>query len=568
MGMNKTVLGRFHWLRVAPPLTLFLLLTPIVAGLVGTLLPAFGYLPAAGARTLTLAPWAMLFSEPGLWKSLGLTLFTGFISTLLSLLLALGIIATCHSTRWMERVRRVLAPLLAVPHAAIALGLTFLIAPSGWLIRWISPWATGWERPVDFITVQDPWGLSLILALVLKETPYLLFMILAGLSQLKTDATLTVARSLGYGPVTAWLKTILPQLYPLIRLPVFAVLAFSLSVVDVALILGPSTPPPLAVLVLRWFNHPDLAWRLPAAAGATLLTLLTLLSILGWETVTRLLGRLSHGWFANGHRGGDGGLPRGVSLSLGGVFLALAGLSIFGMAIWSFARRWSYPDVLPSRWTLDNWQRHAGELSEILLTTLSVGMAAALIAALLTLACLENESRYGRRVSNRGLWLLYLPLLTPQVGFLFGVQVLLVWIGLDGRWLALVWVHLLFVLPYVFLSSADFYRAYDTRYEHTARTLGASRMRTYWRIKLPMLMQPILVALAVGFAVSVAQYLPTLFAGAGRYPTVTTEAVALASGANRRIIGVYATLQALLPLLFFLLALKWGRRKRGKDGNY
>jgi putative thiamine transport system permease protein len=32
----------------------------------------------------------------------------------------------------------------------------------------------------------------------------------------------------------------------------------------------------------------------------------------------------------------------------------------------------------------------------------------------------------------------------------------------------------------------------------------------------------------VGFAVSVAQYLPTLFVGAGRFNTVTTEAVTLA----------------------------------------
>ena len=69
------------------------------------------------------------------------------------------------------------------------------------------------------------------------------------------------------------------------------------------------------------------------------------------------------------------------------------------------------------------------------------------------------------------------------------------------------------------------------------------------------------VAVAVGFAVSVAQYLPTLFAGAGRYATITTEAVTLASGANRRIIGVYAVAQAALPLLGFLAAL-WVARKR------
>jgi tetratricopeptide (TPR) repeat protein len=42
---------------------------------------------------------------------------------------------------------------------------------------------------------------------------------------------------------------------------------------------------------------------------------------------------------------------------------------------------------------------------------------------------------------------------------------------------------------------------------------------------------------------------------AGRIATLTTEAVTLSSGADRRILGVYATLQALLPLGFYFAAL-------------
>ena len=124
-----------------------------------------------------------------------------------------------------------------------------------------------------------------------------------------------------------------------------------------------------------------------------------------------------------------------------------------------------------------------------------------------------------------------------------------------------VWTHLLFVLPYVFLSLADPWRAFDPRYEQTALALGASHARSFWRIKLPMLRGPVAVAAAVGFSVSVAQYLPTLLAGAGRYATVTTEAVTLASGGNRRIIGVFAAVQTALPLLGFALALWLARRR-------
>ncbi|HXQ65311.1 MAG TPA: ABC transporter permease, partial [Alphaproteobacteria bacterium] len=50
-------------------------------------------------------------------------------------------------------------------------------------------------------------------------------------------------------------------------------------------------------------------------------------------------------------------------------------------------------------------------------------------------------------------------------------------------------------------------------------------------------------------------YLPTLFAGAGRLSTLTTVAVTLAAGADRRVIGVYVFLQSLLPLVLYGLAL-------------
>jgi putative thiamine transport system permease protein len=148
-----------------------------------------------------------------------------------------------------------------------------------------------------------------------------------------------------------------------------------------------------------------------------------------------------------------------------------------------------------------------------------------------------------------------LPLLVPQIALLFGVQVVLVRLNLDGSVLAVIWAHLVFVLPYVFLTLADSWRALDRRYAQIAAAIGATPNRTFWVVKLPMLLRPILVAFAVGFAVSVGQYLPTLFAGAGRVATLTTEAVTLSSGSDRRVLGIYAVMQALMPLGLYGLSL-------------
>jgi len=124
------------------------------------------------------------------------------------------------------------------------IGFAFLIAPSGWLVRLAAPLLLG-DAPPDLPIPGDRLGLTLAAGLWLKETPFLLLAVFAGMNQLPVARSLDIARSLGYGPAMAWLKVILPFLYGQLRLPIYAVLAFSLSVVDMALILGPTTPPTL-----------------------------------------------------------------------------------------------------------------------------------------------------------------------------------------------------------------------------------------------------------------------------------------------------------------------------------
>lgn len=563
--------ARGRLLRLVPAATLGLFLAPVAAGLIFTLLPAFGHLPALGHSGFGLWPWRALLAAPELPGALLLTLTSGIAATLFSTALALSFVATCHGTRAFTAIRRLLAPLLAAPHAAVALGLVFLIAPSGWFVRAISqallPVSAGWSTPPDLPTAPDPYGLALIAGLVLKETPYLLLMVLAALDQIPTERALATTRSLGYGPVTGWLKAVLPQVYPQIRLPLFAVLAFSLSVVDMAIVLAPTGPPPLAVLLTRWFADPQLGQRFVAAAGATLQLVLVVGAMLAWLGGERLLARLLRPGLSAGRRGGSGRVPMLLAGGTTCALFAVAGMALAGLALWSVATRWRYPALLPDDVTLATWLRHAAGLAWPFWITLATAAATAAAALVLTLGCLENEQRYGLHPTARALWLLYIPLLVPQVSFLFGLQVLLAAVGLDGSWPGLAWSHLLFVLPYVFLSLAEPWRSLDERYVRTALCLGASPARVFWRIKLPMLRRPVLFGLAVGFAVSVAQYLPTLFAGAGRFATLATEAVTLSTGGDRRVIGVYAFLLAALPMAAFaaviLLPVRPFRRRGG-----
>lgn len=536
-------------IRAAPGLVVALMVLPVAAGLAGAVLPAFGYFPVLGGETFSLAPWSELLAWPGLGAAVRLSLFTGISATALSLFITMLIVAAWQGTRSFRVVTSLLAPLLSLPHAAAAFGLAFLIAPSGWVARALSPWATGWDRPPDLLIVHDQAGLALIAGLVIKEVPFLMLMTLAALGQTDSARRMAIARSLGYGRVIGWAKTVLPAIYAQVRLPVFAVLAYSMSVVEVALILGPTRPPTLAVQVLDWMTAPDLSLRFRASAGAVLQLLLVLGTLATWVMAERVIATRGRIWASHGARapGLDRPLRALVAVPMVAIGLGV-GLGLAGLALWSVAGLWRFPDLLPQNIGLRVWMDQSQQLWRLGVTTAALAGLSAMIALALTITALQAGA-------SRAIGIIYLPLLAPQIAFLPGLSALGLWLGLDGSFGAVLLVHLVFVLPYVMLSLSDPWQAWDNRAGLVAATLGAAPWRVLFAVRLPMLTRALCIAFAVGFATSVAQYLPTLLIGAGRVGTVTTEAVALAASGNRRLIGVWAVVQMALPLAVFTLAL-------------
>jgi len=553
-------IGRGRLLRLAVACLISgLLMGPVGVGLLGILLPAFDYLPALSRDEPGLAVWQRLLAEPGLWRASLLSLGTGLAATLLAYVLAMALLAGGQGPL-RALAERLTAPLVAVPHIALAVGLIFLLAPSGWIARLLSPWLTGWQQPPALPFPHDSLGLALVLGLVIKETPFLLLVALAALPQTGERERLMMARSLGYEPPTAWLKLVLPEVTRRIRLPLCAVLAYGIGNVEMALLLGPGAPPTLAVLILRWFQDPDLSKHLLGAAAALLQLGLIGVGLLVWHGAGRLL---THAWR---HLAADGRrhlarrlVPSALTL-LHGPLLAVALLALAMLPLWSIAGAWRFPQTWPA-WTSDTWARQGGDLAAVAGTTLLLALASSLVALLLAGAALEAE-RGGRPAGRGALAILATPLLVPQIAFLFGTATAAAEFGLLGCWPLLLWGHLLFVLPYAFLSLAGPYRALDPRYAAVGASLGKGRLAVLFGITLPLLRRPLLTAGAVGIAVSLALYLPTLVLGAGRFPTLATEAVALSSGGDRRLLAMTALAQAAIPLAALWLALRAGGQRR------
>ena len=530
------------------------LVLPIAIGLWETIKPAFGYAPAIGATKPSLAPLNQIIEHPGFWRSAWLSISTGATATVLSFGLAVGFSAATHVRFPKVANTRALAPILAIPHAALAIGLAFVLAPSGWVARLLAP-LTGWIAPPDIALVHDPAGMALILGLVIKEVPFFLLVLFSSLTQIDTISAQKAGRALGYGPGIVWAKIIIPQVWPLVRLPFLVVLAYSMSVVDMAMILGPNTPPTLAVMLTRLFFDPDIQSLLTASAGALLQLALIGFAFALVFVAERILTALGLWWLRRGGRGltAEPGLALAAFAAL--LTMILGALAIVGLLVWSFAWRWPWPLILPESWSARFWTGSGLGWVVATVNTISLAVVTSVGSVLLAIAWLEGEDRARRGRARWAEALIYVPLILPQIGFLFGLNVFFIKSGFASHYWSVVWAQSLFVFPYVIITLSDPWKALDPRFIRVASALGAGPWRRLFRVKIPVLLGPILVAWAIGVAVSVAQYLPTLFMGAGRIPTLTTEAVTLSSGSDRRVTGVYASLQAMLPLVAYMLAL-------------
>ena len=529
-------------------------------------IPAIAGLAAALFNGLDADALGRVFASPGVWRSLLLSCWSGILATSVSLGLAHLALALAASGGWRRRLDRAVMPFLALPHLAIGIGLALVLAPSGLLLRLVSPWLSGLALPPDWLTVGDPAAITLTLGLVLKESCFLILALTAALAQVPSDRLLAQAQSLGYGPLKGWFVSVAPLLQRQVRLPLAAVLVYSVTNVEVAIPLGPDLPPTFAVMLWRWFVDPAPDVRAQAYAGTLVLLAATVLvlafaALAGWATRS-VLGRAAR----SGGRRSRERVTRRVSITILGLLWALGIVSLGAIVLRSLSGVWRFPTVMPGNGALAAWRDLLPIAGSVAGTTLGLALVVALVGLALVLPAAEVcRTRPGLR--RRTGTLLFVPLLVPQMTFLFGVQVLLARLGIDGTLFAVLWSHLLFALPYLWGVIAPARAALDPRYERVARTLGASPRRAWLTVVAPLIARPMLIAAALAFSVSVALYLPTLFAGAGRIATAATEAAAAAASGNLRLAATHTILLALAPLAAFAAAFAssgyWFRHKRG-----
>ncbi len=241
------------------------------------------------------------------------------------------------------------------------------------------------------------------------------------------------------------------------------------------------------------------------------------------------------------------------------IILVLLALVIFGpltnLLIWAVAEQWYYPHKLPVTYGFKYWAevfKPTGNAMLSLWTSL-------LIAVLTVLACLAVSIPAGYALARRSLpWraLIMLAFLLPQafpsVPIYINIARIFYSYGLNGTITGVVLVHTTHGLVFsVWIATAAF-AAVDRELEEAARSIGASPLRSFFTVTLPLAAPGIMASAIFVFLESLDEFTGTFFVGV---PDVTTLPLLLFTASmegNYQIASITALI-LLVPSVGFML---------------
>jgi spermidine/putrescine transport system permease protein len=162
-------------------------------------------------------------------------------------------------------------------------------------------------------------------------------------------------------------------------------------------------------------------------------------------------------------------------------------------------------------------------LTSALLRSLLIALVNGLAATLLGVMAAVSLAR--RRLALRGVvvTLILIPLVVPYIVLAVGMVVLLHELGIATSLVAVLAGHVVISLPYSVLVILPRLRTLDPSISEAALDLGASELRAFWFVTLPLLAPALFSSFLIAFTISFDEFAIASFLappGAPTYPVV------------------------------------------------
>jgi len=252
---------------------------------------------------------------------------------------------------------------------------------------------------------------------------------------------------------------------------------------------------------------------------------------------------------------------RGLLVGTMALFIVNVVLMIAAVATSSFAKRWLgtwLPEGWTTTWYMSAWNEF--QLGSVLWVTVEVVFAVVLLALLIGVPAAYTLARRNFPGKRLLLLLFLLPLMVPPITYGIPLATVLYRAQLAGTINGVILANLIPAAPFVILVMTPFIEQIDPNLESAARVFGASTLRMFWHVLVPLLAPGILAASLLVLVRTIALFELT-FLTAG--PDSQTLVVALyysvfAAGVRApQSVDAMAMIYMVVTLIWLLIALRF-----------
>ncbi|MGL4495972.1 MAG: ABC transporter permease [Beijerinckiaceae bacterium] len=239
--------------------------------------------------------------------------------------------------------------------------------------------------------------------------------------------------------------------------------------------------------------------------------------------------------------------------------LGIFAFMIFGplanLVLWSVAERWYTPHKLPVTYGTRYWEvvfRPTGDAMASLATSVWIALLTVVVSLLLSIPAGYALSRLKLPMRTLIMVIFLLPQAFPSVAIYINVARIFYTIGLSGTVAGVVLVHAAHGLVYSVWIAAAAFSAVDKDLELAARNIGASPLRTFLSVTLPLAVPGIIASAIFVFLESLDEFTGTFFVGVPQVSTLPLLLYNASMGGNYQIASITALI-LLVPSVLFML---------------
>lgn len=190
---------------------------------------------------------------------------------------------------------------------------------------------------------------------------------------------------------------------------------------------------------------------------------------------------------------------------------------------------------------------------------LMVAVAATVIGTMAAIGIERMKSRAGGLIRA----VLITPMIVPGVVLAVGVYAVYLDTQLVGTWAGYVLAHTLLAIPFVVIAVGANLAVFDARLETAAASLGASRLKTFFTITLPLILPGILSGALFAFVTSFDEVIVSLFITSPQLKTLPVQIFSSMTRDADPTVAAVGSLIFMATSLIIGLGLIFGTRRRG-----